>query len=154
MRLHLFCVARRPSAWAAEGAGEYLKRLTGALDLRCRDFAPQANAGSVDLQRERESDLLLKAVPKGALLVVLDERGSSWSTRQLARHLEQWRTDAREVVLAVGGAEGHAPRLREAAGALWSLSALTLPHALVRVVVLEQIYRAWSLLNNHPYHRE
>ena len=154
MRLHLFCVARRPPAWAAEGGAEYRKRLTGALDLHCRDFAPQANAGSVDLQRERESDLLLKAVPKGALLVVLDERGSAWSTRQLANHLEQWRNDARDVVLAVGGAEGHAPRLRDTAGMCWSLSALTLPHALVRVVVLEQIYRAWSLLNNHPYHRE
>lgn len=154
MRLHLYCVARRPPAWAADGAAEYAKRLTGVLDIRSRDFAPQANAGSVDLQRERESDLLLKALPKGARLVVLDERGSSWSTRQLANNLELWRNDARDVVLAVGGAEGHAPKLREAAGALWSLSALTLPHALVRVVVLEQIYRAWSLLNNHPYHRE
>ena len=105
-------------------------------------------------QRERESSLLLKAVPKGAQLVVLDERGSGWSTRELATRLDGWRTTAQEVVFAVGGAEGHAPALRDAANALWSLSALTLPHALVRVVVVEQIYRAWSLLNNHPYHRE
>lgn len=154
MRLHLFCVARRPPAWAAEAATDYLKRLTGAFDFRCRDFAPQANAGGVAQQRERESSLLLKAVPKGAQLVVLDERGSGWSTRELATRLDGWRTTAQEVVLAVGGAEGHAPALRDAANALWSLSALTLPHALVRVVVVEQIYRAWSLLNNHPYHRE
>ena len=154
MRVHLFCVARRPPAWAAEGTADYQKRLVGAFDLRLRDFPPQSGVASVEQQRERESRTLLKAVPAGARLVVLDERGEAWSTRTLASRLDGWRNDARDVVLAIGGAEGHAPLLRDTADTLWSLSPLTLPHALVKVLVVEQLYRAWSVLNNHPYHRE
>lgn len=152
MRLHLFCVARRPPAWAEAAGAEYLKRFGKDVDLRPRDFAPKA-AGSADQQRERETDMLLRAVPAGAKLVALDERGEAWSTAELASRLSRWRDDANDVVLAIGGAEGHGPALRTAASAVWSLSRLTLPHALARVIVIEQIYRAWSLLNNHPYHR-
>ncbi len=152
MRLHLFCVARRPPAWAEAAGAEYLKRFGKDVDLRPRDFAPKA-AGSADQQRERETDMLLRAVPAGAKLVALDERGEAWSTAELASRLSRWRDDANDVVLAIGGAEGHGPALRAAASAVWSLSRLTLPHALARVIVIEQIYRAWSLLNNHPYHR-
>jgi len=152
VRLHLFCVARRPPAWAEAAGAEYLKRFGKDVDLRPRDFAPKA-AGSADQQRERETDMLLRAVPAGAKLVALDERGEAWSTAELASRLSRWRDDANDVVLAIGGAEGHGPALRTAASAVWSLSRLTLPHALARVIVIEQIYRAWSLLNNHPYHR-
>jgi len=152
VRLHLFCVARRPPAWAEAAGAEYLKRFGKDVDLRPRDFAPKA-AGSADQQRERETDMLLRAVPAGAKLVALDERGEAWSTAELASRLSRWRDDANDVVLAIGGAEGHGPALRAAASAVWSLSRLTLPHALARVIVIEQIYRAWSLLNNHPYHR-
>ena len=85
--------------------------------------------------------------------MALDERGAAWTTQQLATRLEDWRTRGGDVVLAIGGAEGHAPQTRSAAREVWSLSPLTLPHALVRVIVIEQIYRAWSILNHHPYHR-
>jgi len=152
VRLHLFCVARRAPAWADAAGADYLKRFGKDLDFRPRDFAPKA-AASVDQQREREAEMLLRAVPAGAKLVALDERGEAWSTVDLAGRLSRWRDDAEEVVLAIGGAEGHGPALRTAASAVWSLSRLTLPHALARVIVIEQIYRAWSRLNNHPYHR-
>jgi len=152
VRLHLFAVTRRPPAWAEAASAEYLKRLGRAVDLRLRDFAPRT-AGSVDQQREREAEMLLRAVPAGAKLIALDERGENWSTAELAARMRRWRDEGEEVVFAIGGAEGHGPPLRAAANAAWSLSRLTLPHALARVVVIEQIYRAWSLLNNHPYHR-
>lgn len=153
MRLHLYCVARRPPAWATEAGAEYLKRLTGSLDIRSRDFTPQTGAAGLDQQREREGQSLLKALPNDAWLVALDERGADWSTAQLAVRLAAWRARGGDVVLAIGGAEGHAPTLRMAAHEIWSLSKLTLPHALVRVIVLEQLYRAWSVLHHHPYHR-
>jgi 23S rRNA (pseudouridine1915-N3)-methyltransferase len=152
VRLHLFSVARRPPAWAEAASAEYLKRFGKAVDLRTREFPPKV-ADSVDQQREREAQVLLQAVPAGARLIALDERGEAWSTADLATRLARWRDEADEVVFAVGGAEGHGQALRTAATAVWSLSRLTLPHALARVVVIEQIYRAWSLLNNHPYHR-
>lgn len=152
MRLHLFAVARRPPAWAEAASAEYLKRLGHAVDLRLREFSPKP-ADSVEQQREREAAMLLRAVPAGAKLVALDERGDAWSTADLAARLRRWRDDGEEVVFAIGGAEGHGPALRAAASAVWSLSKLTLPHALARILVIEQVYRAWSLLNNHPYHR-
>lgn len=153
MRVQVYCVARRPPAWATQAGAEYLKRLTGALDIRTRDFTPHTGAAGVDQQRERESQAVLKALPSEAWLVALDERGADWSTVQLAARLEAWRARGGEVVLAIGGAEGHAPTLRAAAHEVWSLSKLTLPHALVRVIVLEQLYRAWTVLTHHPYHR-
>lgn len=152
MRLHVFCVARRPPAWAASVCAEYLKRIGQGLDLRVREFAPKHAVGTGQ-QREAEAAMLLRALPAAARLVALDERGDPWSTAELAAHLRRWRDDAQEVVFAIGGADGHGVALRTAAHATWSLSRLTLPHALARVVVVEQIYRAWSLLHNHPYHR-
>lgn len=152
MQLHLFTVARRPPAWAEAACADYLKRLGHAFDLRPREFAPRPGPSPAQ-QREREAEMLLRAVPAGARLIALDEHGEAWTTAELAARLQRWRDDAENVVFAIGGAEGHGPALRAAAHAQWSLSRLTLPHALAKVVVVEQLYRAWSLLNNHPYHR-
>jgi len=152
VRIHLFSIARRAPGWAEAACEDYLKRFGPGMDVRLREFAPKS-ADSVAQQREREAEMLLRAVPAGAQLVALDERGEPWSTAELAARLRRWREDAQDVVFAIGGAEGHGPALCSAARAVWSLSRLTLPHALARVVVVEQLYRAWSLLNNHPYHR-
>lgn len=86
-------------------------------------------------------------------VVALDERGTAWSTRTLAKHLAAWEMGGRDVTLLIGGADGLAPACLERAGEHWSLSPLTLPHALARVLVAEQLYRAWSLNTGHPYHR-
>lgn len=153
MRLHLLCIGKRPPAWVASAVAEYRKRLTGALEVQCRDLPPATGAVPAAQQREREGVALLRAVPPRAFVVVLDEQGTLWSTAEFARELEAWRAAHQDVALIVGGAEGLAPAVKAAAGRRWSLSRLTLPHQLVRVVVLEQLYRAWSLLNNHPYHR-
>jgi 23S rRNA (pseudouridine1915-N3)-methyltransferase len=152
MRLHLLCVSRRPAGWVTEAGAEYLKRLKGRLDLQIRELSP-ATASQPEEQRQREAETILKAVPAGARLVALDERGLAWSTAELANELAAWRDEARDVALVIGGAEGLAESLRQSATRCWSLSRLTLPHQFARVLVIEQIYRAYSLLNNHPYHR-
>ncbi|HIE54703.1 MAG TPA: 23S rRNA (pseudouridine(1915)-N(3))-methyltransferase RlmH, partial [Chromatiaceae bacterium] len=100
-----------------------------------------------------EGRRMLDAVPGGSHLIALDVEGSSWNTEQLSRQLGRWLDDGRDIALLVGGPEGLSAECREAAGQKWSLSPLTLPHPLVRVVVAEALYRAWSLLHNHPYHR-
>jgi len=152
MRLRLVCVSRRPAPWVADAGQEYLRRLKGQLDVEVREIAP-AQAANPAQQKIREGEAVLKAAT-GATLVALDERGAQWSTREFADALARWRDARAHVVFAIGGAEGHADAVRAHAAATWSLSRLTLPHQLARVLVIEQIYRAWSLLNNHPYHRE
>jgi 23S rRNA (pseudouridine1915-N3)-methyltransferase len=97
---------------------------------------------------------MLAALPSGARVVALDEGGDPWRTRDLARRLEGWMRGGSDVALLVGGPDGLAPAVLERADERWCLSGLTLPHALVRVVVAESLYRAWSVLENHPYHRE
>ncbi|MBM4227603.1 MAG: 23S rRNA (pseudouridine(1915)-N(3))-methyltransferase RlmH [Gammaproteobacteria bacterium] len=153
MRLQLLCVSRRPAAWAADATDEYLKRLQGRLDLKVRELPPAQGVANATQQREREADAVFKAHPERALLVALDERGKAWSTAELANELAEWQQEGRDVTLVIGGAEGLDPRVRERAERVWSLSRLTLPHQMVRVIVVEQIYRAWSMLNRHPYHR-
>jgi 23S rRNA (pseudouridine1915-N3)-methyltransferase len=153
MRLQLLCVSKRPAAWVSEACHEYLKRLQGKLEFHVRELAPVQNAPNAEQQRLRESELIRKALPAGAKVIALDERGAAWSTQALAENLASWRETQQEVALIIGGAEGLADSVRETAAQIWSLSRLTLPHQLARVVVIEQIYRAWSLLNNHPYHR-
>ena len=96
---------------------------------------------------------MLAAIPKGCLVIALDVKGKTWSTDELSTQLDNWMAGGQDVALLVGGPEGLATSCLEAARVRWSLSPLTLPHPLVRVVVAEQLYRAWSILRNHPYHR-
>lgn len=113
----------------------------------------RGHAGDVARAREEEGRRLLGACAPDDHVVALDERGTGWSTLELARNLRQWELDGRDVDLLVGGADGLSGTCLARAGARWSLSPLTLPHALVRVVVAEQLYRAWSVNAGHPYHR-
>ena len=101
----------------------------------------------------REAEALLAAIPEKAHVIALDNRGASWSTEQVAEQLERWQELGKSLVLLIGGADGLHPSVRQRADQMWSLSALTFPHPLVRVVLAEQLYRAQSLLDNHPYHR-
>lgn len=155
MRLRLITVTHRVPAWVRAGFDEYAKRLPLSCELVLAEVPAVSRAakGTSAAVREAEGERILRALSKDAWVVVLDERGEPWTTAELARRLAGWLRDAREMALVVGGAEGLDPRCLERADERWSLSPLTLPHALVRVIVAEQIYRAFSILSRHPYHR-
>jgi 23S rRNA (pseudouridine1915-N3)-methyltransferase len=156
MRIHLLAVGRRMPAWVNDGFVEFARRLPPECRLELKEIAPGRRGKGVDSARAMtdEADALEEALPKGALVIALDEKGKSWTSVQLAQQLGRWMQDGRDVALLVGGPDGLAPSIKSKAVQSWSLSPLTLPHALVRVLVAEQLYRAWSILRNHPYHRE
>jgi 23S rRNA (pseudouridine1915-N3)-methyltransferase len=115
---------------------------------------PRGEAIPVERLTEAEARRIRAALPAGSFKVVLDERGRGCTTRELSQRLESWQMEGRDVAFLIGGADGLAPGLSREADWLWSLSPLTLPHGLARVVVAEQLYRAWSITKNHPYHRD
>ena len=144
-------------AWVDAGYAEYAKRMPreAALTLLEVKAEPRGDdSGGVERITEAEARRLKAAIPKGALKVVLDERGATFSTKALAQRLAGWQMEGRDVAFVIGGADGLSESVRRDADVMWSLSALTLPHGLVRVVLSEQLYRAWTILRNHPYHRE
>ena len=155
MKIHLIAVGQKMPDWVEAGYGEYAQRLPRECALELKEIAPGRRGKGADLQRaiREEGEKTLAALPKEALVIALDERGREWSTEQLADELEQWLAGGRDVALLVGGPDGLAAECKARAERLWSLSKLTLPHPLVRVVLAKQIYRAWSILKGHPYHR-
>jgi len=156
MRLVLAAVGQRPPAWADTAYDEFAKRFPPELRLELKAVkAEPRTAGKTATQMMAAEALRLEAAcPKGARRVVLDERGSRLSTVQLAERLRFWLGDGRDVVLLVGGPDGLDPALKASGDETLRLSDLTLPHAFVRVLLAEALYRAWSLTTGHPYHRE
>lgn len=155
MRLHLLAIGQRMPDWVAKGFAEYAERMPRELALLLRALPNPARSRAMDpaTLRRVEGQALLAAVPAQALVVVLDERGRAVDTQAVAERLAGWQQSGRDVALIIGGAAGLDDAVRERADWVWSLSPLTFPHMLVRVLVAEQMYRAWSLLNHHPYHR-
>lgn len=142
--------------WVQTGYAEYAKRLPKACTLKLVELpmATRGKSGSVAQYKAEEAKRILSAVPKGAKLIVLDEKGQELTTVQFSQKLDDWLGSGQDVALIVGGPDGLDSSLIQQAEWKWGLSKLTLPHPLVRVMVAEQIYRAWSVLQNHPYHRE
>ena len=155
MKIHLIAVGQKMPGWVEQGYKEYAQRLPRECSLELKEIAPGRRGKGADIQRaiRDEGAKMLAALPKDALIVALDERGKELTTEQLSRELGEWLGGGRDVVLLVGGPDGLAAECKQRATKTWGLSKLTLPHPLVRVVVAEQIYRAWSLLKGHPYHR-
>jgi 23S rRNA (pseudouridine1915-N3)-methyltransferase len=155
VRIHLIAVGQRMPEWVESGYREFAKRLAGECSLELVELAPGKRGKGMDLARAMrdEAKRMLEAIPKGALVIALDQRGREWDTPELAQQLEDWLQQGRDVALLVGGPEGLGEECLAQAERKWSLSRLTLPHPMVRVVVAEQIYRAWSILKHHPYHR-
>lgn len=155
MNIHLIAVGEKMPQWVQAGYQEYAKRMPRECALQLVEITPGKRGKNADTARamREEGERMLAAIPKGACPIALDVRGKAWSTEQLAENLEQWLGDGRDIALLVGGPEGLAPECLAAAEGRWSLSPLTLPHPLVRVIVAEQLYRAWSITRNHPYHR-
>ncbi|KFN49653.1 23S rRNA (pseudouridine(1915)-N(3))-methyltransferase RlmH [Arenimonas composti] len=155
MKAKLIAVGEKAPGWVAEGFAEYQKRLSHWLPLELVEVTPGQRGKGRDAARATadEGARVLSALPKHALVVALDGRGAAWSSEKLATRLEHWRQQGRDLAFLIGGPEGHAADVLSAADESWSLGPLTLPHMLVRLVVAEQLYRAASLLANHPYHR-
>jgi len=155
MRLRLICVGQKMPDWVSQGYHDYARRMPPELPLELVEI-PMAHRGkNPDIPRlmQKESDAILSAAGARDRVVALEVGGRSWSTEKLATQLEGWQQDGRDVSFLVGGPDGLAEPCRQRADQLWSLSALTLPHPLVRILLAEQLYRAWSITRNHPYHR-
>ena len=156
MRIHLITVANKAPAWVTEGFNDYAKRMPPEARLVLVEVKPEPREGGKTAAQmmAAEAKRILAAIPKGAIVIALDERGRDTGTKALAQHLEAWLAGGRDVALIVGGPDGLAPEIKSKASSLLRLSSLTLPHALVRVVLAEALYRAWSVVKGHPYHRE
>jgi 23S rRNA (pseudouridine1915-N3)-methyltransferase len=143
-------------AWAQAGWEEYARRFPSdlRLDLKAVKAEPRTGGRSAAALMAAEAERIQGAIPRGSRIVALDERGTALTSAGLAQRLETWRQTADDVALLIGGPDGLDPALRSAAHERIRLSDLTLPHAMVRVLLAEQLYRAWSLNAGHPYHRE
>ncbi|MDP1698936.1 MAG: 23S rRNA (pseudouridine(1915)-N(3))-methyltransferase RlmH [Xanthomonadaceae bacterium] len=155
MHARLIAVGERAPSWVAAGFAEYSKRLSHWLPLELVELPPGRRGKGLDPARAilDEGQRMCAALPKGALVVALDGGGRALTSEQLAQRLAHWRQQGRDLALLIGGPDGHAAAVLACADETWSLGPLTLPHMLVRLLVAEQLYRAASLLANHPYHR-
>ena len=155
MRIRLISVGSKMPGWVEAGYKEYSRRLGADVKLELVEIALGKRSKGSDINRlqEKEAGQMLAAVGAGDLVVTMEVMGNAWSTEKLADNMAAWQHSGRNVSMLVGGPEGlHASCLAKA-DLRWSLSPLTLPHPLVRVVLAEQVYRAWSILHNHPYHK-
>ena len=155
MKLGILAVGHRLPGWVAEGCEEYLKRLPRELSVSVTEIKPEARAGKTRAQLlAAEKTRLLAALSGYARIVVLDERGEDLPTMQLAQRLQDWLREGGDTAFIIGGADGLDEDIKQRAHMRLCLSSLTLPHALARLVLCEQLYRAVSIVKNHPYHRE
>jgi 23S rRNA (pseudouridine1915-N3)-methyltransferase len=156
VRLVLCAVGLKMPAWADEAYEDFAKRFPPEmrLELKAVKAEPRTTGKSTEQLMAAEAQRLEAACPKGARRVILDERGDRVTSRQLAQRMEVWRGDGRDVAIFIGGPDGLDPSLKATADDMLRLSDLTLPHAFVRVLLAEGLYRAWSVMEGHPYHRE
>lgn len=155
MKVRLLTVSNRQPGWIADGCAEYTKRLPREWRFELVEVKPEARTSGASTERVQaaEAKRLREAVPKGSRVVALDERGASWSSPDLAQRLAAWQREGRDVAFVIGGADGFDPTFLAGADLRVSLSSMTLPHGLVRIVVVEQLYRAATILQGHPYHK-
>ncbi len=156
MKLLVVAVGQRQPAWAESAWDDFAKRFPPEMRLELKALKTEARSGGRTAAQcmAAEAQRIEAALPKGARRVVLDERGARLTTAQLAERLRFWRGDGRDVAFVIGGPDGLAPEVSATADETLRLSDLTLPHAFVRVLLAEALYRAWTVMVNHPYHRE
>lgn len=156
MKLLILAVGNRMPSWITEGFNEYAKRMPREAAISLIEIKPEPrSSGKTAAQiMESEAQRIRAALPASALCIALDERGATPTTKQLSQQMQDWMQQGRDVAFVIGGADGLHESLKHRAQQLMALSALTLPHGMVRVLLAEQLYRAHSLLHNHPYHRE
>ena len=155
MKINLIAIGVHMPNWVDDAFQEYQKRLPKSCQLHLKEINSKLNLKSMTSEtiQQKETEQLVQACAADDSVIALDKSGVSWSTTELAQQLKTWQQAGKDISLLVGGPEGLAKRLLPARTTCWSLSALTFPHPLVRVILAEQIYRAWTILQGHPYHR-
>lgn len=155
MKINLVAVGTKMPAWVTQGFEEYSKRLPRECQLQLIEVAPakRGKTAQPEQWKKDEATRILNLIPDNHLVIALEVTGKSWSTEALSDNMQGWLSDGRDVSLLVGGPDGLDASCLKRADQKWSLSAMTLPHPLVRIVLAEQLYRAWTILQNHPYHR-
>jgi 23S rRNA (pseudouridine1915-N3)-methyltransferase len=156
MKLLILAVGNKMPSWITEGFNEYTKRMPREAKIELVEIKPEPRTTGKNIPQimEAEAQRIRAALPGNALLIALDERGIHLTTKQLTQQMKDWMGGGRDVVFIIGGADGLHESIRASANQLLALSAMVLPHGMVRVLLAEQLYRAHSLLHNHPYHRE
>jgi 23S rRNA (pseudouridine1915-N3)-methyltransferase len=156
MRITLLAVGTKMPRWVDEAFDDYAKRFGRDISFELKEIKPEKRGGGVTAEKgiAAEHARLVAAIPPRAKLVVLDERGKNWTSMQLAGAMKDWLAGGDDLCFVIGGADGLSAELKARADLLLQLSAMTLPHGMVRVMLVEQLYRAVSIINNHPYHRE
>jgi 23S rRNA (pseudouridine1915-N3)-methyltransferase len=155
MQIHLISVGNRMPGWIKTGYDGYAKRLPRECELILKEIPLAQRGKNCDVAKliKEEGERMNAAIPVGSHIVALEVTGKSWTTPELSLALKRWLESGKHTVLLIGGPDGLADSAKVRASELWSLSPLTFPHPLVRIIVAEQLYRAWSILHNHPYHR-
>lgn len=146
MKLWVIAVGHKMPQWVETATQDYVKRMPRECAIEIKELKP-------DLNPAKEAVKIREALPKNALVIALDERGIDQTTVQISKQLEAWLSLGSDVALLIGGADGLDPSIKKEAQAIWRLSSLTLPHAMARLLLVEQLYRAWTILQGHPYHR-
>jgi 23S rRNA (pseudouridine1915-N3)-methyltransferase len=156
MRIHIQAIGTKMPNWVEQGCQQYLKRMPREMQVTLTEFPLARRYKNSDLQKmiQQEGTQMLTQITSRNMVVAMEVKGKAWTTLELSRQLEQWRSSGSDIVVMIGGPDGLAGICQQRANVLWSLSPLTLPHPLVRIVLIEQLYRAWSILQGHPYHRE
>jgi 23S rRNA (pseudouridine1915-N3)-methyltransferase len=156
MKLLIVSVGHKMPDWIAAGFSEYTKRMPREAQVVLTEIRPEPRSTGKSTAQiiEAEAQRILAALPQNCRRIALDERGVQPTTRQLAAQMQDWMREGRDIAFIIGGADGLHDSVKQAAQQSLALSSLTLPHALVRVLLAEQLYRAYSLMHNHPYHRE
>ena len=156
MRIDLIAVGKRMPAWIETAVKEYSKRLPKNIQFKIIEITPaiRSKNNSAENYKQKEQKNIETTLSSDSIIIALDEKGKSLNSQNLANQLQTWNDENQHISLIIGGADGLSDDIKKKANQLWSLSAMTLPHGLVRVMVVEQLYRAWSITQNHPYHRE
>jgi 23S rRNA (pseudouridine1915-N3)-methyltransferase len=156
MKIHLIAVGKKMPEWINAGYAEFSKRMPPELQINLIEVPPSIRNKNTPIEKniKEEGKRIQSAIPSDSRLIVLDETGKNFNSIDLSKKMESWLPMGQDIALIIGGADGIDPVIKKQANEKWSLSSFTLPHALVRILVAEQLYRAWSILQGHPYHRE
>ncbi len=154
MHIHIISICQKVPTWVSEGYQSYIKRLPKEMSISLKEIpTPKRSLQNLDSCLALEAKQLLAAIPKNAYVIALDEHGESWDTMMCAEKIKHWQMQGYTLCLLIGGPDGFHASIHACVQTKWSLSKLTLPHALIRVILAEQFYRAFTVLNKHPYHR-